>query len=229
MLRRFSLLLLFSVFCVAGANAAALFYDSFDSGASALWGNQSGNWVTNQGAYYASSPNRAPNGASLLPFDISDFIVDVDVKGASDGGVWLRSNTNRTAGVLLVVGGRGHSGTGLYWHVGPDYSTIVNESPGLFNQGDDIHVQVKVSGDTYSAYLNGSSTPATTLVTNTAGSGAVGLYDFTGQTHGNQAFDNFEVSTVTAVPEPSSALLAGTVLAVALAGMLARRRKDNLI
>jgi hypothetical protein len=133
--------------------------------------------------------------------------VDVDVNGASDGGIWLRANADRSTAVILIVGGQSHSGRGLYWHIGPNYGTILNPSTPLFNQGDNVHVQIVVSGETYAAYLNGSATPATTLVTSSVAPGFVGLYDFTGQTFGRQDFDNFVLSTAAEIPEPISALL----------------------
>jgi hypothetical protein len=66
----------------------------------------------------------------------------------------------------------------------------------------DAHIRVEVSGDTYSAFVNGSTTAATSITTNTFTSGHVGLYDFSGQT-----FDNVVVTA--AVPEPSSLLMLG--------------------
>jgi hypothetical protein len=187
-------------------SGAPVFMDDFAAGPSPLWGNQSGNWIAPSGAYYASSPNPAPSGTTLLPLLLTDFVLDVDINGASDGGVWLRANASRSEGVLLVVGGMGHSGGGVYWHIGPNYSDILNPSGPLFFQGDDLHIQVVVSGDTYTAYVNGSATPATTLITSSVASGLVGLYDFTGQTYGQQSFDNFVVST--AIPEPATPFLA---------------------
>ena len=201
-------------------SGSVIFSDNFNSGASPLWGNQSGNWIASGGVYFAQSPTNSPLTHSLLPFVVDDFVVDVDVNGASDGGIWLRSNMDRTKGVLLVVAGLGHSGTGLYWHIGPDFITVLNPSADLFNQGDNIHVQVVVLGDTYSAYLNGSSNPATTLVTSSVPNGLVGLYDFTGHTFGQQDFDNFALSTeAPPVPEPSPAVLIIAGLASLFAAM----------
>ena len=94
------------------------------------------------------------------------------------------------------------AGTGLYWHEVQNFyawGPIYNEVDGLFSQGDNIHLHIEVMGDTYSAFLNGSTTPATTLVTSNYSSGKVALYDNSGQT-----FDNFVLT-----PEPATLLLLG--------------------
>lgn len=224
--RRFMLLSTALAFALASpVSASVIFSDDFDSGASPLWGNQFGNWTASGGVYFAQSPTNSPLTFSLLPFVVDDAIVDVDVNGASDGGIWLRANADRSTGVILIVGGQSHSGRGLYWHIGPNYGTILNPSASLFNQGDNVHVQIVVSGDTYAAYLNGSATPATTLVTSSVASGFVGLYDFTGHAFGRQQdFDNFVLSTA-AVPEPFSALLTASGVIALLGGAFVRSRR----
>src|ERR1041385_5951788 len=46
-------------FCIlADMRAAVIFSDDFSAGASPLWGNESGAWVANTGAYYATAPSR---------------------------------------------------------------------------------------------------------------------------------------------------------------------------
>src|SRR5262249_31097857 len=91
-------------------------------------------------------------------------------------------------------GGSGHSGQGFYWHTmtnGGD-SPALNPSPPLFNQLDDIHVRVSGRGAVYSAYFDGSTTPATTLTLPPPPTRNVGLYDFTASPV--QDFDNFVLS-----------------------------------
>ena len=61
---------------------------------------------------------------------------------------------------------------------------------GSFPAGSNPHVHVEVSGNTYSAFINGATNPITTLTTSAFLSGQVGLYDFSGET-----FDNFAVQT----------------------------------
>jgi hypothetical protein len=94
-------------------------------------------------------------------------------------------------------------------------------------QGSDVHLRVEVIGNVYSAYLNGSATPFTTLTSSTFTSGRVGLYDFSPvsgvSTPRGQTFDNFQVTDLTAVPEPSSLALLG-IGAITLAGWRSRRR-----
>ncbi|QEH34378.1 hypothetical protein OJF2_29170 [Aquisphaera giovannonii] len=195
------------------AGAGTIFSDDFNGGASPLWGNQVGNWSATGGTYSAASPGNFPNAHSTLNFQLTDFSVDVDINHLQDGGIWLRSTEKAgtsvgIAGILLVTGGNGGTGTGLYWHVvtdGSSYGAGYNGVSGLFTPGQsDAHIKIVVSGNTYSAYVNGSTTAATTLTTSAFSSGAVGLYDFS-----RQSFDNFVLSVPNAVPEPSSIVLAG--------------------
>ena len=195
------------------SHAAIVFTDDFTTGASPLWGNESGGWFSSGGAYDAQFPNNAPITYSSLPFDLQDFSIELDITNVQDGGIWLRSLDNQN-GILLVTGaGVG----GLYWHIisGGNVSPSLNVVGGLFTNGiSDPHLRVTVEGDTYSVYVNGSPTPATTLTDSTFSSGRVALYDFSPQT-----FDNVAVS----VPEPSAALFAlGGVSA------LLRRRRAKL-
>jgi hypothetical protein len=206
------------------AIAQIIFTDNFNSGASPLWGNQSGNWVTDAGAYNASNPFSV--NYSGLPFSLTDFAVEVDIHNVADGGIWLRSDLTGQNGVLLVTGGRGwgygdynpQAGRGLYWHTiqGGSVSSVLNPVINLFTpEVSSIHLRVEVIGNTYSAYLDGSPTPITSITSSLFSSGRVGLYDFLVQT-----FDNFSLA---AVPEPST----GAILIAAylvLAAPFNRRR-----
>lgn len=196
-------------FCVLGigpARAGTIFTDNFDAGASPLWGNEIGNWANSGGTYDAASPNNFPNAHSSLPFLLSDFSIDLDVNNVDDGGVWLRSteapgtSIGRT-GVLFT-----QANGSMYWHIVTDpnnYGPILNIVNNVYDPGvSDLNLHIEVSGDTYSAFVNGSSTPVTTLTTNAFASGQIALYDFS-----NQTFDNIGVETPDAVPEPSISIL----------------------
>lgn len=189
----------------AQAHAATLFADNFDSGPSSLWGNDLGNWTTSGGVYQATSPSAIPTANSSLPFVLTDFSLELDVINVKDGGVWLRSTHTGTGldrtGVLLITGGRGGTVGNLYWHIvtGTTPGGIFGEVGAGFTLGvSDPHLRITVVGNTYSVFVNGSSTPATTLTTNLFSSGQVALFDnWAAQ---SQSFDNVVLSTV---PEPS--------------------------
>ena len=113
-----------SIFCVCATALvfsadlrADIFNDNFDTGASPLWGNESGSWSDSSGVYRASVPDNFPNAHSSLPFNLTDFSVELNINDVADGGVWLRSEaaagtTIGRTGVLLITG----VGGGLYWH-----------------------------------------------------------------------------------------------------------------
>ena len=181
-------------------DGAEVFSDNFDGGPSPLWGNERGNWTSIGGGYASQNPDNIPPTFSSLPFLLRDFAIELDLYDVSDGGVWLRSDFEgaNATGVLLVTGGWQRTGTGFYWHTVHDdrYSAALNENNGLFAQGDDIHLRVEVSGDTYWAYLNGVTEAATTLTTGDFVAGYVGMYDYSGQ-----RFDNIVVSSERAWPD----------------------------
>jgi hypothetical protein len=203
------------------------FVDRFDSGASALWGNEQGNWGAERGFYRAANPSTFPNARSLLPFMLRDFTVEFDAIDISDGGPWLRSaaapgSSVGQSGVLLVLGGLGGTGDGLYWHVthGGGYGAILNERRGLFTPGvSDAHIRVTVQGDTYSAFVNGSATAASTLVTPLFAEGFTGLYGYWPRRDlPAPGFDNFELNPQ-AIPEPGTwALLSAGLAACVVVG-----------
>jgi hypothetical protein len=182
---------------VCSTRAAVLSSDNFDSGASSLWGNESGSWTASGGVYGATAPNNFPNAFSSLPFNVTNFSVDVDINGVADGGIWLRSapvpgGAVGVQGVLLVLKNADFGGVNVYWHIcdGNSYGEALNLVTGSFPAGSNLHVHVDVSGDTYAAFINGATNPITTLSTSAFPSGRVALYDFSGET-----FDNFLLQT----------------------------------
>jgi hypothetical protein len=151
--------LLATLLSAGPASATVLFSDNFSSGASAAWGDQSGNWRTTGGVYDAGNPDNSPvtyTDVTTLP-SLTNFSLSVDVNSVDDGGVWLRSSytAGSISGVLLVTGGSIGSNNRLYWH------TVVNGAfsrvqqpvgiPGL--QDSNIQLRIDVVGDTYSAFL----------------------------------------------------------------------------
>ena len=206
-----------AVLSFCGSAHAAIFSDNFDAGASPLWSNDIGNWTATGGVYQAGSPSNNPSTITVLPYVLTDLELDLDINNVQDGGVWLRveqfPDGRAKNGVVLVTGGYGGTGNGLYWHTFTNggFSGILNPVSGLFSSGvSDPHLRVTVSGDTYAAYVDGSPTPATTLTTTVFASGQVGLYDFSPQT-----FDN-----VVLIPEP-------TTLGLVLVGGLALLRRKR--
>lgn len=174
-----------------------VFTDSFTPGPSQLWNNLRGAWIGTNGGYYAQLPSNNPLTYTAIPFNFTDCSIDVDINAVADGGVWMRSDEIGENGILLVTGGNfwgggargGGAGTSIYWHnvVGGQYGPKLNEvlnvitNPGV----QTIHLRVEVAGNTYSAFLNGSTNPVTTLTSATYGSGRIALYDFSSQTFSN--------------------------------------------
>jgi len=204
------------------ASATVVFSEDFNAGASSAWGNERGNWRDTGGVYDATNPDNSPitySSVTTLP-GLTDFAVDVDVNDLDDGGIWLRSafNGGTINGVLLVTGGLTGSNSGVYWHTvqNGSFSGILQSvgSPGL--QDSDVHIRIEVVGDFYSAFLNGSATPLTTLTTGLFQFGSAGLYDFS-PTSGamsprGQTFDNFVITDLS-IPEPLTLGLFGFGLA----------------
>jgi hypothetical protein len=190
----------------APAQTTTIFTDNFNSGPSPLWSDSRGDWIASNGVYFAQQPNNNPLTLTALPFTLTDFTVEMDINGVADGGVFLRSDPTGENAILLVTGGNnygggsrgGNAGTSMYWHqiVGNVFSSQMNEVNNVFtNPGvENIHLQVRVAGDVYAAYLNGSTNSVTSLTNSTFASGQVELYDYSSQT-----FDNF----VLAVPSQS--------------------------
>lgn len=207
-----------------------IFQDSFDSGASPLWGNEVGAWQALNGEYQTTQPTGAPpTPYTSLPFDLTNFTVEVAIRDIGDGGVWLRSQDNQN-GVLLVTGGDGwwdngaspQKGRDLYWHVlvnglgtPPGY---LSRTANVFDPGvTDATIRIEVVGNTYSAFVDGVL--KSTLVDGTYTHGKIALYD---AWNPGQAFQS-----VVVVPEPSAStliLVGGICSAVMIARRGARRR-----
>ena len=103
----------------------------------------------------------------------------------------------------VVAGNAGHA---LYWHVVHNgaYSGLLNELPAVIpNPGvDNVHIHVVVSGDSFSATVNGQTT---TLVDSTIKEGRVGLYDFYGpQTFSTPVLLGINATVVPALTSRSS-------------------------
>jgi hypothetical protein len=197
---------------VTAATACAqttVFTDNFNSGASSLWNNLRGNWISTGGVYYAQAPNNNPLTHSAVPFELIDCTIDVDINNVADGGIWMHTDDAGQNGILLVTGGNGwglglrnaDSGRSLYWHevINNGYSPPLNQAFDVFpNPGaENTHIRVQVTGNVYSAYVNGSTNATTTLVNSTYPSGRAGLYDFSSQT-----FDNVVIQVPTRSPGP---------------------------
>lgn len=235
------------------AHAATVsFSDSFTPTASPLWNNYAGNWTASNGQYYAQTPNNNPSTYSGLPYELTNYTLTVTVNNLGDGGIWVRGdgqdqftvNGTYANGIALILGGEnygqggrgGNAGTSIYW-VAPGMGGNVNEVNGVFTPGDTYTIKVTAVGDTFSAYINGSSTPVTTLVDNNFAYGRVGLYDdqpntATGNGFGPPTtFSNFSLQGTlynagpSTAPEPASLALVG--IGLAGAGLLSRRMGGN--
>ena len=181
-------------FAASSASAQVIFHDEFDGAPSPAWGNERGGWYVHDGVYDAAAPTNSPPTLSTLPFELGDASIDVDVLGVVDGGIWVHTTDVGDQGVLLVTGGSNHTFNGLYWHVihNGQFSGQMGMVGNLFTPGTNIHVHVDVHGSVYSAFINGSNTPATTIDTGEVITGRFGLYDYTA---GNQEFDNVVVNS----------------------------------
>jgi hypothetical protein len=145
------------------------------------------------------------------------------VNGLGDSSIFVRTNSTDTQWVDIQLGGNGYgagyrggiSGTSIYWQ-DSSANAEYGAATGVFIPGDTYTITIKAVGDTFSAYIDGSSTPVTSYTDATAGSsGEVGLGDdqpnvAAGGYGTPSSFSNF---SLTSTPEPSGAgLLLGTVL-----------------
>lgn len=219
--------MLFTLASIGGFSTSAemvpIFEDDFENGADALWGNERGGWIVDNGQYRSTAPDNNPLTLSSLPFDLDDFIMDVDIENVADGGIWLRAefdaNNNPLNGVLLVTGGFGGNFGGFYFHTVTNgaFSSPLNQTGALFSPGlSDIDIRILVEGDQYDVFLNGDfENPVAGLNYSALSSGQTGLYDFSAQ-----AFDNVRI---TAIPEPGSLCL----LAIGGLSMLSIRHRNS--
>jgi hypothetical protein len=180
------LLLTASLFFIAPAGAQAIhFSDKFDP-PSSPWHSVAGDWTGGDGKYYATVPNNNPFAITILPFDVAEYTLDVTVNNLGDSGILVRTNGTGSKYVLLVLGGYGYgqgtrggnAGNSIYWADSSNPAQITNPVNGVFTPGKTYDITVKASGNTFSAYINGSSTAVTSVTDAVAGSaGLVGLYD----------------------------------------------------
>ena len=176
-----------------------LFSDNFDGAPDSLWEPFSGTWAGDGARYFSNDFG----GYTSLPFDLDDFAIEVDISAIDDGGIWLRSQPDAMGqlggvGVVLIAGGLGNAGDGLYWQIdegsglGPVQS--LNNDLGLRNT--DARIRVEVRDDTLRAFVPDMSVPASQLIFSPAqaaslASGRVGLYD-----NGGLQFDNLVIETL---------------------------------
>src|SRR5438105_1500382 len=93
---------------IVPAFADTVYSDSLTNGVSLPWSNLRGNWTSTSVGYFAQNPSNGPLTATLLPYALADFTVSVNYNGASDGGIFLRSDASGNNGILLVIGGNSH-------------------------------------------------------------------------------------------------------------------------
>jgi hypothetical protein len=215
--------LLIATLCCASlasaTQAAVIFSDDF-SGDDSAWNDERGDWRIVDGSYDATYPNNSPPTFTTAATDaLTDFIVEVDVLGVNDGGIWLRADYNGGAvnGVLLVTGGNGGGYDGVYWHIlnAGAYSAGLNWTAVSGLQSSNVRVRVEVLGNTYKAFIN--DTLISTLIDDSFSAGRVGLYDFSPvyrvSDPRGQRFDNFVVRAFDndppAIPEPATLALLG--------------------
>jgi len=189
--------LIFLSIKVNWAVSQELFIDDFETGPLSEWGNEIGDWTVINGEYNSTTSGWS---YSSIPFnDLSNFAIDVDINYAWDAGIFFYSGGPFSNGISLIIGGNGGGGNGLYWHtwVNGSPSGILNPSGYLFPSGSDIHVRLEVDGNLFTAYVNGSTSPATTFTSDLYTNGEIALYS---NQPNPQTFDNFLLTTCTSTP-----------------------------
>jgi hypothetical protein len=209
------------------------FTDNF-SPPSSEWSNSTGDWTASGGDYYPEYPSSETYAATYLPFDVEDYTLTVTVNSLGDADIFVRTNSTHSEWVDLILGGLGYgagyrggtTGTAIYWADSSDPNATLNEVTGVFTPGDTYTITIKAVGDTFSAYIDGSSTPVTTFTDATAGSsGEVGLgSDQPDKAAGGfgtpSSFSNFSLASV---PEPADTGLLLGLAALAMAWHKVRR------
>ncbi len=172
--------LLGGVCAAACAQSQLILDDTFAPAPSALWYSVRGDWTYSGGLYYASQPGNIPPTAAMLPFELGDCDVYVDLSRIRDGGVWLHANTDATNGILLVTGGYTGTYPGFYWHVvtNGSYGPAFGFSGNVLTLGTDVSFHVRIRGPVYEVFLDGNPNPVTSMNDSNFASGRVGLYDF---------------------------------------------------
>ena len=207
------------VFCfVPRANAILLFSDSFDGiEAEPEWGNETGNWIVNNIGhnYKTISGGGGWSSVTSLPY-LTDFSVSFSTDPKS-GGAYLRSSDDQN-GVILVTGGKANTFSGVYWHtvVNGDYGEILNPVE-ISDFRERFHFfRIDVTGNKYELFIDSSSSPITTLITDKFAYGKFAL--FSGGF--DQRYDDVAIYGDTStfavpqpnVPEPSTVFLLGSGL-----------------
>jgi len=217
---------LVAVLAAPPAQADAVSFTDTFSPPSSEWTNTSGSWTASGGNYFAQVPNNNPGADTFLPLDLTSYTMSVTVNNLGDGGIFVRTNSTDTQWVLLILGGAGYgqgarggaAGNSIYWADSSNPNALFGLTTGVFTPGNTYTITVTASGDTFSAFVNGSSTPISTFMDSVAGSdGGVGLYDdqpntTTGSGSGPaQSFSDFSLQGTTpstsGVPEPGTLAL----------------------
>jgi hypothetical protein len=160
---------------------AVLFSDDFSDGNDNGWGPKIGEWVVVDGEYTALGTSGTPmSQASVGP--VLDFVFKGDLRitqeGAAQVAVRLQSLRSTSVsdlgdGVLLVIFPGGNS---IYWHVirnGVGAPQYIRPLGTAVDGNHPLHVEVKVQGNSYEAYVNEVLT--NTLVDGTFTSGYVAI------------------------------------------------------
>jgi hypothetical protein len=185
-----------------GCQNVVSFRDEFTTGAAPQWGNERGSWIAGDGVYHARQASGRPLAHTMLPYDVGDGAIELDVNGACDGGIWVHVDAAGN-GLLLVAGGNSDAEVhnSLYWHTVHNYSDDYGEygvAKHAFEPRDNIHLRIEMAGDTYKVYLNRANTAISTLVNAQFPHGRLGLYD----NAKGQTFGHVQVTGV-CVPEKS--------------------------
>jgi len=175
-----------------------LFFDLFSPDRSDLWQIINGTWTNTKGLFKTTEPG----GYALLPFELTNYVLEADINKITDGGIWVRAVDSSGGpasliGVLLVTGGLGGTGEGLYWHVdeGDGFGEVLELNNDLALNGTNARIRIEADGNTFRAFVDNNPIPATTLVLtpdqfSMFPGGRVGFYDNSTM----QSFDGLFIS-----------------------------------